>query len=227
MKYQAVIFDLFGTLVDNYPLAESNDACRQMAEELSVPPDDFLTLWIKTYDKRMTGVFKNYQACIEHICQQLGVRVPHNQIDLAASIRFGVTKGEVTAPREEAVEVLSYLKSNGYKTGLISNCSFETTIIWKETTLAPLIDVAVFSCLVGTIKPDPRIYQIAVEKLAVNPEECLYIADGIGQELTSASKLGMYAVQIRVPHDKDYDTYREEWNGPVISLLREVLTLLE
>ena len=227
MKYNAVIFDLFGTLVDNYPLSESNDVLRQMASVLSVPSDDFITLWHATFDERMKGVFNSYQANIKHISQQLGVHVQDNQIEFVASMRFDMTKREVTTPREGAIEVLSYLKSNGYKTGLISNCSVETTMIWKETPLAPLIDVAVFSCLVGAMKPDTHIYHVAVEKLAVNPKECLYIADGIGQELASASKLGMHALLIRMPDEDDYDQYRGEWDSPVITSLKEVLTLLE
>lgn len=226
MKYKAVIFDLFGTLVDNFPRDKSHDNLRRIASELSVPPDDFIDLWYAAFDERMRGVFKYYQACIRHICQRLGTQVQDDKVELAASIRFEINRREVMASREGAVETLSSLKSNGYKTGLISNCSVETTMIWKEILLAPLIDVTVFSCLAGTVKPDPSIYQEAVEKLAVSPKECLYIADGIGQELTSAKELGMHAVQIRVPHDRDYDPYREEWDGPVISSLKEVLTLL-
>ena len=158
----------------------------------------------------MNGTFKNYQACIGHICRQLGAQVQYGKIELAARIQFEMNIQQITAPRERAVEVLSYLKSNGCKTGLISDCSTEATLIWKYSLLSSLIDVAVFSCLVGIKKPDPRIYQIAVEKLGVTPKECLYVADGIGQELSSASKLGMLAIQVRVPNEVDYDPYREK-----------------
>ena len=226
MKYAAVVFDLFGTLVDNHPWDDSLNNLRQMASALSAPDDEFVALWHATFDERMNGTFKSYQDCIGHICQQLAVKVQDNEVELAAGIRFNMTKHEVTVPREGAIEVLSHLKSNGHKTGLLSNCSAETTVIWKESPLAPLIDVPVFSSLAEIAKPDPRIYQIATEKLAVNPEECLYIADGIGGELMTAAELGMRALQIRVPYESDYDTYREQWNGPVISSLREVLTLV-
>jgi putative hydrolase of the HAD superfamily len=227
MKYEAVIFDLFGTLVDMCPWTESNNILKQMAQELSAPPDDFINLWHATFNERMKGTFNSYQANIKHICQQLGVHVQNNQIELAASIRFDMTKREVTTPREGALEVLSYLKSNSCKTGLISNCSFETTLIWEETPLAPLIDFAAFSCLIGAMKPDPHIYHLALEKLVVKPKQCLYIADGIGQELASASKLGMHAIMICTTDDRADDPYREAWNGPVISSLEEVLTLVK
>lgn len=226
MKYEAVIFDLFGTLIHKFPWHENIGILRQMASVLSAPSDDFVRLWSDTFNDRMTGAFKSYQACIRHICHELKVPVQDGQIKLAAQIRFNMTKQEVTTPRGDAIEVLSSLKSKGYKTGLISNCLIETTTIWKEMSLAQLIDIAVFSCLVGLMKPNPRIYQIAMERLAVEPGDCLYIADGIGQELASASQVGMHAVLIRISGEDSYDPYREDWNGPVISSLREVLTLV-
>lgn len=226
MKYKAVIFDLFGTLVDITPWTENTNILNRMASVLSVSADDFAASWRATFDERMKGIFNNYQACIGHVCQQLGVNAKDNQIESAARIRFDMTRLEVTTPREGAVEVLSHLKANGYKTGLISNCSTETTTIWKDSPFARLIDVTIFSCLTGTKKPDPRIYQMATEKLAVNPKECLYIADGMDGELASATGLGMHALMIRVPYENDYDHYREDWSGPVISSLKEVLALV-
>ena len=227
MKYEAVIFDLFGTLIDNFPWAESNNILGQMASELSVPAKDFTDLWHATFDERMKGIFQDYQACIRHICRQVGVKAPDDKVRLAAGMRFEMNKQEVTSPRRGAVEVLTYLRENGCRTGLISDCSIETTLVWRDSPLSSLIDEVVFSCLAGIKKPDPRIYQMAVENLGIKPETCIYVADGIGQELYGASKFGMHAVQIRTGGDDEYDPYRDDWNGPVISSLQEVITLVE
>jgi putative hydrolase of the HAD superfamily len=175
----------------------------------------------------MTGALKDYQDCIRHICQQLGSQWRNDSVELAAGLRFEMNKREVMSPRDGAIEVLSALKANGYKTGLISNCSTETAIVWKNSSLAPLIDVVVLSCLVGLQKPDPRIYQIAMEKLDVRPKECMYIADGLGQELFTALKLRIRAVLIRVPGEDDYEPYREKWDGAVITSLKDVLVLVK
>jgi beta-phosphoglucomutase-like phosphatase (HAD superfamily) len=45
MKYLAVIFDLFGTLADNFLTREYEEALVQMASVLSIPPDDFKRGW--------------------------------------------------------------------------------------------------------------------------------------------------------------------------------------
>jgi putative hydrolase of the HAD superfamily len=226
VKYQAVIFDLYGTLVANFPESEGNAVLKQVAAVLKVPPENYISHWRAAYNERMTGAHPDFRACIKNICQQLGVQPTDDQIQAAASIRADMTWMEVMSYREGALEVLSYLKDNGYKTGLISNASMETTRVWPNTALAPLIDTSVFSCIEGILKPDPRIFQIAMERLAVSPEKCLYVADGMSRELTTASKLGMHSVLIKAPHDSAYEFDREDWSGPAISSLQEIIDLL-
>ncbi len=226
-KYQAVIFDLFGTLVENYPAQKSFENLSRMADIVGVPAADFATEWRNDIVARMNGTTKNYQACIKNICQRLGAHPTDKKIDKAASVRFILNQQEVMTSKPGAIEVLSYLKANGYKTALLSNCSMETTTIWPKTELAPLIDVPVMSSIEGIMKPDLRLFQIVLKKLAVKPEDCLYVADGVGQELTTAAKLGMTAVLVEVPHDSEYEHDRETWEGLKINSLKEVLNLVK
>ena len=227
MKYKAVIFDLFGTLVHITPKHESENILRQMASVLSVPPDSLIRLWHDTFDQRMNGTFRNYQECIRFICDKLGLYPEDSQTNIAAQIRFDMTKQEIMTPREDAVEVLNYLKLHGYKTGLISNASAEITAIWADTPLSQLIDVAVFSGPLGTMKPNPRIYLTTAERLAVEPKDCLYIADGIGGELEGASQVRMHPIRLHVTSEDTYEEFREAWDGPIISSLKEVFALIK
>jgi putative hydrolase of the HAD superfamily len=229
MKYKAVIFDLFGTLVTNVPLQENRRMLKKMASVLSINPDAFIQLWFETADERMKGIMKNRQENIEYICRQVGTPIEDKKIELAIQIRLDMIQSEVV-PRADSIEVLSCLKSEGYKTGLISNCSHEGAAAWESTPFPAFIDVVVLSCLAGLQKPDPRIYQIAVEKLEVEPQGCIYI-DDIGIFCAGAASVGMYPVLIRDPNEDSADVYRgdydaEEWHGPTISSLSEVLELV-
>lgn len=190
MKYEAVVFDFFGTLIPNFSIREHQDILRQMAMIVSAPTDDFLRLWFDTFDKRATGIFTSPEANIAHICHKLGVHVEHTRVKQAAQIRFSYTARSIT-PRPDAIATLSCLKSRGYKTGIISDCSAELPAIWQETPFAPLIDVPIFSCTAGMRKPDQRIYQKAAKQLGVASQVCLYVGDGSSQELTGASQVGM------------------------------------
>ncbi len=131
------------------------------------------------------------------------------------------------------METLTLLKAASYKIGLISNCSAEVPLLWQDTPFASLVDFHIFSCKVGLRKPDPRIYRLACELLAVEPHSCLYVGDGDQGELAGASQAGMQAVLLRVPYPEDtyglaYDHQEaEEWQGPAISALKDVLALVE
>jgi putative hydrolase of the HAD superfamily len=228
MKYQAVIFDLFGTITDNFFLPEYLSVLVEMASILEAPHDEFTRWWRDTFIERTTGVHPTHKESIEYICQKLGIRVSEAQVEHAARVRLGYTARAIK-PRVGSIEVLTRLKSEGYKTGLISDCSGEIPIVWDNTPFAQLFDATVFSCKAGTKKPDPQIYYMATEKLMVEPQDCLYIGDGSSQELTGAANVGMHPVLIRVP-DESADAHfidrEENWEGPVISSLQEVINLL-
>jgi len=227
MKYLAVIFDLFGTLADNFTRRGYYDALERMASVLSVPPDDFRRAWFDTSGDRNTGVFQGCEANVEYICRKLGAQPERGQIRLAAQVRLDYIRSVMT-PRSDAIEVLSRLKEGGYRTGLISNCTPEIPFVWPETPLARLIDAAVFSCSVRFSKPDPRIYQLVTERLGLQPEQCLFVGDGGSQELSGALEAGMYPVLIRFDADstEPHLTNREQWEGPTVSSLIEVLTMV-
>jgi len=226
MKYLAVIFDLFGTLSDNFSSSGYYAALAEMAAALSLPPDDFRRVWFDTSRERNIGSFQSCEANVEHICRELGVRPKGRQIKLAAQIRLDYIR-QVMTPRSDATEVLSRLKAEGHKTGLISDCTPEIPLVWPETPLASLIDTAVFSCSVGLRKPDPRIYQLAAKRLGVRPEQCLFVGDGGSQELSGALRVGMHPVLLRLDADstEPHLVNRELWDGHKVSSLREVLTI--
>jgi putative hydrolase of the HAD superfamily len=207
MKYDAVIFDLFGTLVDNFSFQEHERVLSEMAATLSAPRHDFVRLWGATFNERATGIFATAAANIEHVCRVLQLPVAAEAIATAARIRLDYSQRALT-PRPGSVETLARLKTAGYKTGLISDCSSEVPQLWSETSFAPLVDVPIFSCMVGLKKPDPRIYRLMCKQLAVKPQACLYVGDGSSRELTGASRVGMHGVLICVPYEDSYDAHR-------------------
>lgn len=228
MKYKAVIFDLFGTLIDNFSRPEYISVLEEMAIILEVPEDSFVSLWFDKFIERSTGVYRTTEEAIKYTAISLNPDITEKQIGRAAEIRLEYTRNTIS-PRPVAVEVLSGIRAAGHKLGLISDCTCEITAVWDSTALAPLFDVAIFSCTAGIKKPDPRIYRMATEQLGVEPEDCLYIGDGSSHELTGASEVGMHPVLIRVPYETDDDHYldrEEDWEGLIISSLREVPDLL-
>ena len=227
VKYQAVIFDLGGTLSRSSAWEEYRNAARQVAVICSASVEKFVELWFAHSAGLGTGLYANYQDYIRYICKLMNLNVPYNLISLAAAIPVSVTRQQITTPREGAIELLSYLKANNYKIGLISDCFTDVPEIWNETPFAPYFDATVFSCKVGMNKANPQIFRIALEKLGVQPEDCVYIADGMRNELANAAGLGMTAIQLFVPEEYYDSPIREDWHGSAISSLHEVLNLLK
>jgi putative hydrolase of the HAD superfamily len=228
MKYQAVIFDLFGTLIPSFSERGYQKKVKEIASVMQASPEDFWKQWSATLKESMLGSIPSLEAKIVHICQRLGVRPDALEIRKAEEM-FYEYEAKYMLPRPEAEEVISQLKTCDLKIGLISDCSSEGPELWKKTALAPYFDVSIFSCSVGLQKPDPRIYQMALQQLAVKAQNCLYVGDGGSMELTGASKAGLDAVQLRIPGENGPDVFRinkEDWQGTIITSLKEVLVLI-
>lgn len=229
MKFKAVIFDLFGTLVDCYKVIDYDDTLVKMAAILNVPYGEFKRVWDDMAPQRNTGVFATTNSNIAAICNRMDIQVDHDTIEHAANIRRDFVN-RTLSPRHDTLSTLAQLKEKGIKIGLISNCSPDTPETWDKTPFVTLFDIVVFSSSVGLKKPDRRIYRLALDRLQLKAEECIYVGDGDSNELTGARETGLYPVMIQVEYDSetgDYLADRQEWDGLVISSLTEVLTLVE
>jgi putative hydrolase of the HAD superfamily len=228
MKFTAVIFDLFGTLVDDFG-SSAGQMNQELAAALGVPYEPFMQLWSQTLQMRAIGAFQTVEASIEHVCRAMEMQVRAEQIKRAVEIRLQYTR-QALKPRPDAEATLAQLKRQGHKLGLLSNCSIEIPILWRETAFANLIDTPIFSSRARLKKPDPRIYHLACERLDVMPDSCLYIADGEDYELAAAASVGLHPVLIRTPlrkHDGRLHQEAREWQGTMIASLPEVLQLVK
>ncbi len=226
MKAKAVIFDLFGTLVDSFSRAGYEDVLREMADIVGAPREDFLAAWYATSNGRAVGKHKDIGENVGMIVRKMGLETEEEEVGEAVRRRTEFVRNAMR-PRGDAVETLRRLREMGLKIGLISDCSPEVPGLWRETEMAELVDVALFSTECGCKKPDAQIYRMACERLEVEAEECVYVGDGGSCELSGATAAGMRAVMIRVPYQDD-DAHRldaEEWDGETIASLSEVAGL--
>jgi putative hydrolase of the HAD superfamily len=212
---RAVVFDLWDTLVDFDPVA-GRAFQDQVAARLGRDPDEFAALWVEGRSVRESGALRDYL---------LGIGAPEELVDELVALRRDSTRS-LLAPRPGAVETLAELRARGYGVGLITVCSEDVPDVWAETPFAELFDATVFSCLVGLRKPDPGIYQLACDELAVGPKEAVFVGDGANDELAGAQRVGMQAVLVHRPGEEPpWDEVRD-WPGPRITAIPQVLSLL-
>jgi putative hydrolase of the HAD superfamily len=226
MKYKAIIFDLFGTLVDSYSIQGYNRLLADMASALELPVEVFSKIWRSTTYERGIGIFNTTQESIRYICDKLNVSVSEKNVRKCELVRLENTRRALT-PKNGAISILKSLRRSGHKIGLITNCSVEAPLLWKDTEFPSLFDVTLFSASIGLKKPDPQIYNLACTELGVDPNDCLYIGDGDSNELLGASQFGMDAVMIRDPNETEpYRLVEVDWDGRRIENLMEILDLI-
>ena len=215
MKYRAVIFDLWQTLV---PLALDPSRYHALADAVGAPRDEFAEVWLSGRRERETGPLLD---SVRRVFDHLGIEADPQTI---VTLRHDWTR-DALVPRDGAIRTLEALRTRGYKLGLITVCSEEVPTLWDATPLGTLFDATVFSCAEGVSKPEPRIYELCCERLGVPAEACLYVGDGDNDELPGAERVGMTAVQLRAPGE-ELSAPGKRWQGKAIERLEEVLELL-
>ena len=80
-----------------------------------------------------------------------------------------------------------------YKTGVISNAWPDMRDYIVENKFDDAFDSLVVSAEIGVIKPEPKIYQIALEQFQVQPNEAAFV-DDTRVNVEAACKLGMHGI---------------------------------
>lgn len=169
---KAIIFDCFGVL--------TTDTWRAFVDSLPLGVDI----------ERARGLNRQYDAGLiskEEFLQQVFDTTGHHPKQIEEMLDSEITKN---AP---LLDYIRELKKN-YKIGLLSNVA---TPWITDSFLTPeeiqLFDEMIFSFEVGITKPDPRIFQLAADKLGVSLKECVLV-DDIERYCEAARATGMTAV---------------------------------
>jgi putative hydrolase of the HAD superfamily len=93
-------------------------------------------------------------------------------------------------------EVLAELKQKSVGLGVISNWDCTARDILSAAGLIDYFDHLVISCEVDCIKPDPRIFDIALQKAAVAARDCIYIGDNYYDDAIGSRQVDMPALII-------------------------------
>ena len=91
-------------------------------------------------------------------------------------------------------EALRRLRDAGLRLGIVSNSDGRVEQALAAAGLRQYFDVVIDSSIFGSEKPDPAIFQAALDALGVAPEEALYVGDLYDVDVVGARAAGMEAV---------------------------------
>ena len=191
----AILFDLFHTLACVPAPAAVGET--PISEILGVPGREWNRLY---YEEdilgRALGHIKDDIGAIRIIARQLNAHVTEEQIRAAATSRrrrfeLGLTRIEATM-----LDALDRLRSAGVQIALVSDAGSDDLFGWEVSPLRQRFETALFSYQLGIRKPDPRIYQHALEAIGVSAGDAFFVGDGGSDEHRGARAAGMQAVLV-------------------------------
>lgn len=208
MRLAAVLFDLDDTLHDD--TATYRGAAQHVADQLARERGLDPAALYEAYVRQADSFWKNLSA--EHLATPLfGLRA---SMWLAALRAAGVDDTALAercaaaynAYRKEhlklwpgALELLVSLRARGLKLGLVTNGFAET----HREKLAILeleeaFDEIFIADEVGMVKPDPRLFRLACERLGATPETSAMVGDRYDRDIRGAHEVGLYTVWLNV-----------------------------
>jgi len=183
--FDAVIFD-FGGVITTSPLAGMRNFCR----DSNLPWESLRTLFALP-----NGAWSRYEtnalSQADFITAFEAEALAHGLTMDGGAFLEAFFAG--LSLRPEMVAVVRALRER-MKVGCITN-NVRVENRHRLAALDELFDVVVESSQEGIRKPDPRIYQIACERLSVRPERAIFL-DDFGVNLKAAQELGMATIKV-------------------------------
>ncbi len=200
---KAILLDLDDTLYAYKPCHQAGyEACKVMAQEkYNISNADFEATWKAGRDK---------------VHQDLhGQGASHSRLlyaQKASEVLFGETHPVFALEMEEAywsvflgtmefkpgVEAfLQEAKDKGIKMCIVTDLTAQIQMQkWLKLDLGRYIDFLVSSEEAGIEKPGKYMFELAMEKLGVKPEECIMIGDSEEKDIKGAEALGIKAYKV-------------------------------
>jgi len=196
MRFRAVFVDFGGVIMQT----EDKGPRTRQAERLGMTFRDLEKIFFESdsSQRASTGEIPE-EAHWQAVTETLGVSRAE-----ADKIIAGFFSGD----RADAA-LLDFLRSlrPERKVGLISNAWSGLRAFIASQKFEDVFDEMIISAEVGVVKPDPRIYRLALEKLGAQPEESVFVDDVLAN-VEAARSIGMSAIQFTQP-EKTLDELKQ------------------
>ncbi len=186
MSIQAVIFDLYGTLLH---LSKETKPYARLFADLGLKTD------LELKEARHIALTNNFDSLAD-LVQKIKPKGQFSSIDFASYQREVEEERASATLYLETRDVLEKLRDQNIKLGLISNLASPYRKPFFDFGLEKFFDQVLFSCDVGLTKPDSRIYQMMTNRLNINPQQALMTGDKVHADVDGPRAIGMRAVHL-------------------------------
>ena len=203
---EAVLFDWGDTLMDfryDPDLVEAGHrAGLEALERDGLPQSDAIAEHFREHYEPLfwaPGTIEEieYPGLVRELLGHFGIEVTDDEL-----VRYLEAEHTAWAPAfvlgATTHALLEALRNRRLKLGLVSNAFDPPWILHRDLErqgLAERLDFAVFSSEVGRRKPDPAIFERALDALGVRGENTMFVGDRLFEDIRGAGELGMTTVQ--------------------------------
>lgn len=189
---KAVIFDMDGVLIDarEWHYESLNRALALFG--FTIPRHEHLTTFDGLPTRRKLEILSATQALPVELHAFI------NEMKQIYTMELVYTKCKPVFLQERA---LSRLRADGYRLAVASNSIRDTvSVMMKRAALSQYLEFELSNEDVRTGKPDPEIYNTAIARLGLTPEECLIVEDN-ENGVKAARASGAHVMVVRDVND--------------------------
>jgi HAD superfamily hydrolase (TIGR01549 family) len=209
-KISAILFDLGSTLIyfdASWPqaLERASGALVQRLLDSGLPLDgpaflaDFRAAMQAYYVERETEFIEyTTQYVLGRLLASQGYPgLPPETLRTALDAMYAVTQAHWQT-EADCHPTLETLRRQGYRLGLISNAGDDkdVQILIDKAGVRGYFEVILTSAAQGIRKPNPRIFQAALERLGLPPQQAVMVGDTLGADILGAHNAGLYSIWI-------------------------------
>jgi HAD superfamily hydrolase (TIGR01509 family) len=169
--YRACLVDVFDTAI-SIDMARYNAA---LAGRAGVDPGAFAAAFRAWAMPAMDGS-ASIRDALAGVLKACGVVADERVLDRMVTADRELVD-ELAVLHDDVVPFLESLRDLGVRTAFVSNCAENARPLLDRLGLTALVDELVLSCEVRATKPDPAIFEVAVERLGVRAGEALFVDD--------------------------------------------------
>ncbi len=190
MPVKLVLFDFWGTLVENGTQSPAREAHRIMRvrrpfrEWIGPFEDAFFTKRWESQEEGFTAAFDRFN-----------IRAPRVAVEKLVGLW---NKNKLLAkPYDETEEVLAAIRAKGIKIALISNTdNFSVDFVMDKYKMRENFDAVSLSCDLGKLKTDPTMINGVLEQLGIDKSEAMVVGDSMETDILGAKLAGVRGVLI-------------------------------
>lgn len=186
---QAVIFDCWGTLFRN----KGMNPYKRLTQELGYDLSNYE--FAKTLEKDfMLERHESYEEPLRKLLEDL--EIEYSEDTLKKLEKTFVKESSEVEAFPDAIEVLEDLRKK-YRLGLVSNTDYLTfQKLRRKFNLSEKFDEILTSYQAGVLKPDPKIFEMILDRLEVEKEEAVMVGDFLPDDVKAAQDYGIEGILV-------------------------------